>query len=389
MAVPFNGQLYTNKIVGGMFNMIIRETVESGNIKGTYSELVDMSRVEGTLFGDQIIFVDTDKLSTHDWNNYDEAANLLDTDRVEDPDTQTIVMDVFKQIRLTLDDYLTKQAWTGPDAFGTFQSVMQSWITSTKKIYESKTFNVFVGTTETSEGKQTQTIDVNAGENFGLLVAEKLANVLVDLKNPSRVYNDFYNTKSFAEEDLIVVWNSDVYNAIKKIDLPVIFHKDGLVGEFEQHVIPSYFFGTPVGKEHNEQTTDPNNTTIRTRIEKRFDLPSVATGASGKTAATTEAKRIENKAKMDKNGVWYVICDAGDIIPGGVDYYEDEAYEAKDDIAFKLIHKRSIPFMSAFTVGTSFFNPRALLTNHYLTFGHNTLEYLRSKPFITVKTQEV
>jgi hypothetical protein len=41
--------------------------------------------------------------------------------------------------------------------------------------------------------------------------------------------------------------------------------------------------------------------------------------------------------------------------------------------------------MSAFEVGTSFFNARSLTTNHYLTFGHNTLERLVDKPFITVK----
>ena len=43
------------------------------------------------------------------------------------------------------------------------------------------------------------------------------------------------------------------------------------------------------------------------------------------------------------------------------------------------------PYMSAFEVGTSFFNPKSLTENHYLTFGHNTLEYLKNYPFITVK----
>ena len=64
---------------------------------------------------------------------------------------------------------------------------------------------------------------------------------------------------------------------------------------------------------------------------------------------------------------------------------EDETYMEAQDIAFKVIHKRSVPYMSAFEVGTSFFNPRSLTTNHYLTFGHNTIEYLKNYPFITVK----
>ena len=50
-----------------------------------------------------------------------------------------------------------------------------------------------------------------------------------------------------------------------------------------------------------------------------------------------------------------------------------------------VMHKRSVPYMSAFEVGTSFFNPKSLTENHYLTIGHNTLEYLKTYPFIVVK----
>jgi hypothetical protein len=49
------------------------------------------------------------------------------------------------------------------------------------------------------------------------------------------------------------------------------------------------------------------------------------------------------------------------------------------------MHKDSVPYMSGFEVGTSFFNPRSLTETNYLTFGHNTLEYLKDKPFITVE----
>ena len=41
--------------------------------------------------------------------------------------------------------------------------------------------------------------------------------------------------------------------------------------------------------------------------------------------------------------------------------------------------------MSSFEAGTSFFNPRSLTENHYLTFGHNTITALHDKPFITLK----
>ena len=41
--------------------------------------------------------------------------------------------------------------------------------------------------------------------------------------------------------------------------------------------------------------------------------------------------------------------------------------------------------MSAFEVGTSFFNALSLTENHYLIWGHNTLEHLMNYPMVTVK----
>jgi hypothetical protein len=43
------------------------------------------------------------------------------------------------------------------------------------------------------------------------------------------------------------------------------------------------------------------------------------------------------------------------------------------------------PFMSAFQVGTSFFNPRSLTDTEFLTFGHNTLEVILDSAYVTVK----
>ena len=41
--------------------------------------------------------------------------------------------------------------------------------------------------------------------------------------------------------------------------------------------------------------------------------------------------------------------------------------------------------MSAFETGTSFFNPRNLSENHYLTWGYSDLDYLANYPFITAR----
>lgn len=347
----FNGQLNSNEIFSALFNMIISQQVFADNVKGTYSALVDKARVDGSLYGDTKLFYATDALKSVEWLNDAEAENLLALDRPAAPKTQKIVLDKFRQIRLTVDDYLSKRAWGTEGAFAGFTSVMKGWIRDTKRIYDSTLYNAYVGTAETAEGKQTDTVTVAEGENFGLKVAEKLANIMTELKDVSRDYNDYGYIRSYAEGDLMVIWNSEVYNAIKKIDLPVVFHKEGLLDEFDQDVLPAKYFG----QVNAEEATGDTVGSVRSLIEQTVE------------------------------GVHYF---PGEAIANGVSAPAGTTYTVDDKIAFKVIHKRSIPYMSAFEVGTSFFNPRSLTTNHYLTFGHNTIDYLKNYPLITVRTVE-
>ena len=364
----FTGQLRSNEIFSALFNMIISQDVFADNIKGTNSTLVDKARVDGTLYGDTKLYYATDALESVDWLNDAEAANLLELHRPEAPEVQAITIDRFRQIRLTVDEYLSKRAWSTEGAFSSFNSVMLGWIRGTKKIYDSTLYNAYIGTVSTNLGKQTDNITVNANENLGLKVAEKLANILVELKDVSRDFNDYGNIRSYDESDLMVIWNSNIYNAIKKIDLPVIFNKDGLVDEFEQHVLPAKYFGTVAGTSGTATVGDTNNS-IRSLVEKSYKVANAA---------------ADPRAKLAKDGNYYVHCFPGELLPAKVTYNKAEAYNQNDNVAFKIIHKKSVPYMSAFEVGTSFFNPRSLTENHYLTFGHNTLEYLRNYPFITV-----
>lgn len=364
----YNGQLTANKIFTPFFNMIVSQEVFADNIKGTFSKLVDMARVDGTLYGDTKLYYATDCLESVDWLNDAEAANLLELHRPDAAHVQSIVMDKFRQIRITVDEYLTKQAWATEGAFSSFNSIMLGWMRDTKRIYDSKLYNAFIGTQIAKGGKQEQTLTIAEGSDFGRAVAEKLANILVEVQDADRDYNDLGYMRSYDESDFLCIFPSSVYNSIKKIDLPVIFHKEGLLGEFEQIVLPDKYFGTVVGAD-GTSTTGASNTNIRSLIETKYQVANAAADA---------------RAKLGKDGNYYVHVFPGDLLPNSVTFNKNEAYTEAQDIAFKLIHKRAVPYMSAFEVGTSFFNPRSLTSNHYLTFGHNTLERLVDKPFITV-----
>jgi hypothetical protein len=84
---------------------------------------------------------------------------------------------------------------------------------------------------------------------------------------------------------------------------------------------------------------------------------------------------------MKVDGVFY---QAGQLIASGKTVTANSTYTVDSKIIGKLVHKEAIPFMSAFSVGTSFYDQQKLRENHWLTFGHNTLDYIRNFPIITI-----
>lgn len=357
----FNGQLNSNEIFSALYNMIISQQVFAENIKGTNSALVDSARVDGTLYGDTKLYYSTDVLRSHAWGNDAEATNLLALDRPKAPECQKITLDVFRQIRLTTDQYLSKRAWGNEGAFQEFTSVMMGWIRETKRVYDSTLYNVYIGTSTGASNKATLNIPVGditeTGEEKRRLeaqmVAQYLADLMVEMTDISRDFNDYKQLRSYDKSDIKIVWNAKWLNKITKLDLPTIFHKDGLLEGLNKDVLPARYFGTVAT---SGGTTSSTNTSIRSMYEDDF---------------------------TDTSSVKHHIF-AGDLVPPSTVYNAGEVYTEDDDIICKVFVKLP-PYMSAFEVATSFFNPRSLTENNYLTFGHNTLEYLKAYPLIEVK----
>lgn len=369
----FNGTLKHNEVFNAMYNMIISQTVFADNIYETKSTLADMSRVDGGLYGDSKLFYSTDVLKSFEWLGDGEAENLLKLHRPEAPEVQEITIDTFRMIPVTVDNYLTKRAFADEGTFAAFNSQMLGWMSETKKVYDATLFNSFVGTHSTLEGKQNVTINLPAEpdsaddyntEAYNRIcaqtIATEMANLLVDLQDVSRDYNDYGNLRSYNPDDLLFVWNADVVNTIRKLDMPTIFHKDGLVDKFAQHTLPARYFGNVNTSGGN---TGSANITIRSLIEKDYN--------------TVEPNQEGYDPKK------HVF--PGDLLPSNTAYNADETYGEDPSIALKIYHKRSVPFMTGFETATDFLNPRALTETHYLIWGYNSLEHLSNYPFITVK----
>ena len=375
MAIQAAFTLTANEIYESLANMIISQEVFADNL-GKHQTLVDKARVDGGLFGDTKLYYSTDVLESHAWGNDAEAANLLALDRPEDPEVQAIKLDIFRQIRLTLDNYMTKRAFSSEGAFSQFNGVMLGWMKETKKVYDGTLYNVFIGTTESSVGSQMQQVDITSavgsatGEEANRLeaeaIAQKIANLLVEMGDYSRDFNDYGHLRSYGEEAIKVIWNSEELNKIKKVDLPTIFHKEGLVDKMDEDVLPAKYFGRAVSE------SDIGSGKIIG-----------ADGAYDSTKGTLRAK-----AEFVYNDKHYFPGDAlatsGTYVAvvGGLE--ASQVYIEDASVICKVLVKLP-PLMSAFEVGTTFWNPRALCENHYLTFGHNTLAYLKNYPFITVK----
>lgn len=380
MAYPVNyaGKLNANEIFASIYNMIISQQVFADNIKDTKASLVDAARIDGSMYGDTKLYYATDVLRSYAWGGDDEATKLLELNRPEDPECQAITLDVFRQIRLTVDNYLTKRAWSLENAFNEFNSVMLGWIRDTKRVYDSTTYNTFIGTYETSEGKQNQTVALPTVEGDkeaenrlqAQTIATKVADILVELEDVSREYNDYENLRSYSADDFRYVWNSTYVNKINKLDVPTIFHKDGLIDKFAQYTLPARYFGDVVVK-GTAVTSD--GASYRSLVEQDVTLVE---------ALTYKGKNIAAGSKFH--------LFAGDIIPNKIALASTTAvlvpsYKENGNIICKIVHKDAVPYMSGFEAGTSFFNSRSLTENNYLTFAHNTLEAIHDKPFITLK----
>lgn len=350
----FGGTLRSNEVFGSIYNMIISQEVAADNIKGVFGELVDSAKVDGGLYGDTKLYYATDVLGSKKWGGDEEATNLLAIKRPKDPKCQAVTLDVFRQITLTVDNYLSKRAWSTEGAFAQFNSVILQAIRDTKRIYDATTYNAYIGTAKSTSKINTIEVkdDGQAYPTLGQGIGEVIADLMVELHKPQRAYNEYGFMRSYDDSDIKIVWNAKYVNKVKKIDLPALFHKEGLIEKFEENVLPASYFGT---------------------------VNTVA-----KTTADANTRFLE---ETEVGGVDYF---PGEAVPTGTSLVSGGAitiptYQEDADIICKVMHNRSVPFMSAFEVGTSFYNAKSLTENHYLTWGHNTLEFLKDKPMLVVK----
>lgn len=381
--------LSANEIFGSLFNLLISARTFTDNIKGGYGSLADRFRIDGSLYGDFKTFKGTDVLKTQAFtdpyaynNNGNFQGNLLKTAKPADPKEQYVQIDQVRFIELSLDMFLTKRAFYDEGSFSEFHGAMLGWMQQTKRYYETGIVNTFVGTTISQANKAVISIDITtaianastqeeANRLEAQTIAKDIADLLVEVKDYSRDFTDWKMLRAVDPSDLLFIWNSAYKNRILKIDLPTIYNKDGVMERLDEEMLPPRFFGRAVdtstdkgsGKViKSDDTYDNTKGTIRSLVEKDVTVSTVA---------------------------YHVF--PGEEIPAGAtvkasgDFEIAEVYLQTDDIICKVVHKSSVPFMSAYESEESFYNQRSKVTNFYLHFMYSKPCYLYNYPFLTVK----
>lgn len=353
--MAYDGHLNTNKVFASLFNMIISLQVFSAGITDL-GGIYEARKVDGTLYGDTKLYISTDALKTYPWDGTDTTGdyNLLTIKRPPAPIQEKIVIDTFRQIPVTVDEYLTKQAFLDEGSFGSFNGVILSWLQTTKEVYEHTTFTANILVSAQAKATALTTISLVApdagftGRDLLVYKAQELYRRIEDhvkeLNEPSRAYNDNHFLRNYHLEDFDIVVPLGVLSSVRKMDVPFLFTPDEKPVFKEIHW---KYFGAIIG---TGATLTGTNTTVRALVEKDYTVSEVVTH-----------------------------CFPGDLLPNLATFVANEAYTATyasrpaitDNVTILLIHKQDFPIMSAFSVGTSFFNARRLDMNHYLTFGHN------------------
>ena len=356
---------------GSIYNVIINQIVKAPSLTDNYN-FVETFRTEGSMFGDTVLIYDQDVLSTREWEGDGEALNLLHLERPADPECQAITLDKFRICKTSLDNYLTKRAWSTENAFTQFNDIVMSMVRQTKKLYEITMLNAYIGTVEGAAEKADLEVplsDITAtGEEKNRLeaqtIAQYLADLFVDMKDYSRDYNDYGFMRAYSEDDLMIIWNAKWVNKINKLDLPTIFNKAGVMDKFAQNILPARYFGKIV---------DTNSLPSGLTIENDGRMV-IGAGYTGPTIHTMD------EGDFTASGHRF----AGDTLSVGDKVFPDKAYFEDEDIICKVITKDTIKYMAAFETATDFFNPQSLTTSKMLIWGFSEPARVLGEPCVVI-----
>ena len=380
MAYP---TLNANIINTALYNQIISQQILPRIKRG--SELVDKARVDGSLLGDTKLYFAADAIHTEPFvQDSVDALNLLAVSRNKSVRTDSITINNFRIAETTVDNLLSKQAWSDEGTFAKYTDLLTQMVPLALYIHDTTDYNAFVGVKcASSVGKQSPNAKSLTSGKEGQEIAQWLADIMADMTHVSRDYNDYGHITKFSVEDVKIVWNSKWVNFIEKINLPVIFHKDGVMDKFAENVVHEDYFGDAQAFSSISAASPVVGKPIKSNAGVYTYEPAVG--------ETMELRVVEEVTLTCTDGTTKVSFFAGEIIknPTGkvlvVTNMDGKLYVKNEKIICKVFVELP-PYMSACELASEFVNVKNHSTNRYLVFGRNTLKKLDAYPVVTLKS---
>ena len=373
-------RLNANTCYSSLFNFI-----RLVGVLGAKLEIDDSNanryRMEGGRYEDTLQWISCDVLTSKVFDPTD--MNILSPEQSVVPAYKTITVDQARQIGLYTPTYfLSSQAFQSANYFDEFTALAQSMIQKTKKLYDQRLVDVYLGTTVSAVGKQSQTVTLSGSDAQAdtLAIAEKVSNILFDMADTTRSYNDRQYMSAFGKDAVDIFWNTSYYSKMMKVGLPVTFNKDGVLENGK--VLPARYFGTPI-------TTS------------NYSSYSAATPTAGKPIDSDDGTYVPGS--NNANGTLRALAEQditvsgttthvfpGDELPAGAVVYASSAvqipcYIEDAKVICKIIGKDAVKFISAIEVSTEFYNPKNHSRQNWLTYMYGGPDRLPEETFTTLK----
>lgn len=374
-------RLNANTVYSSLFNFVRLVGVLGAKLKIDDSN-AQRYKLDGYgRYEDQLEWISCDVLTSKVFDPTD--TNVLATEQKVTPAYKIITVDQVRQIGLTLPtDFLASQAFQNANYFDEIVSLAQSMIQKTRKLYDQRLVDTYIGTTVSTQGKQSQSVTLtgSSAQDDTLAIAEKVSNILFDMADTTRDYNDRAYMSAFGKEDVEILWNSKYFSKMMKVGLPVTYNKDGVLEN--GRTLHARYFGTPI--------TTSNYSTY-----------SASTPAAGKPIDSDDGTYVPGS--NNANGTLRALAEQditvsgttthvfpGDELPAGAVVYASSevkipCYIEDAKVICKIISKDAIKYVSSIETETSFVNGKNHSQNFWLTFMYANPDRLPEETFTTLK----
>lgn len=368
-AAQFTGALNSNEIYNALFNIrILFQKLAPNTVKR--DEIVSLVDKATSYYGDTGVVQGVDIQGTYDFGMDAEAPKLLAINRNKTQKIEKFTIDQWRQTDVTNDAYISKRAFLDEGTFAMFNAYIVGTLSKAMDAFESGKVKSSIGTYNSPVAACRVEITLPAADGTEAterVRAAKIRQAILDLKadlgDNQRKYNGYGFYTSYDWNDFTPVFSTKYTNEINALALYSTFNPEYIKEASGSRQWTPKWFGTVNTQSGN---TGASNTTIYSLIEVNSD------GTSNFPLTDTQLSA----------GTYRVF--PGDLLPNNFAYAENTTYTKDEKVIAKVFAPEYVYYMTGYTQGESFYNPRSATTNHYLRKGFSDVQVSKFRPFITL-----